>query len=134
MADTSLLDLHPDLRPLTQQWLLECATQGLDVKITETWRDPSRENKLHAEGITKATGLTCEHCGMIDNKPASRAFDFAAFINHVYITNGKDSVYALAGQIAESLGLVWGGRFHNPDWDHVELPPALVLAPTEEFS
>lgn len=127
MLGISLLD--PELRLKVPLWRAACHTQGLDVRITETWRDPAREDQLHAQGITRATSLTCRHCDMLNGQPASRAFDFAAFINRVYITNGKDPVYALAGQIAESLGLVWGGRFHNPDWDHVELPPAPVPVP-----
>jgi len=30
--------------------------------------------------------------------------------------------YAEAGQIAESIGLTWGGRFKNADCPHIELP------------
>lgn len=121
MIDSSISDLDPTLQPLATQWLLECATQGLDVKITETWRDPERENKLHTQGITKATAITCDHCDMIDGKPASKAFDFACFRNNVYIQNGEDIAYAVAGKIAEQLGLIWGGNFTNPDFDHVQL-------------
>lgn len=121
MVDTSLDDLDPELHALVPAWLAKCERAGLDVKITETFRDPAREDQLHAEHITPATSKTCDHCHMLDGKPASRAFDFACFKNHVYIKDGKHPDYTLAGQIAEDLGLKWGGNFSKPDADHIEL-------------
>lgn len=123
MTDHNLDDLDPVLKPLTLQWLAKCQLYGLDVKITETWRDPAREDALHAQGITRATSATCDHCDMVDGKPASRAFDFACFRNHIYIQNGEDVAYALAGKLAKDLGLTWGGNFVHapPDWDHIQL-------------
>jgi peptidoglycan L-alanyl-D-glutamate endopeptidase CwlK len=122
MTDKNLNDLHPNLEPLCKQFLEECKEKGLKVVITETWRSPAREDQLHAQGITKATGLTCKHCFEIDGKPASKAFDFILFDeNNRIINDGADDCYSLAGHIAEGLGLHWGGRFSRPDWDHVEI-------------
>lgn len=123
MTDRNLDDLHPDLKPLCQEVIdTYTSTTGRKITITETWRDPAREDKLHAQGITAATGLTCKHCFLIDGKPASKAFDFALFLdNGDYIADGTHAYYAVVGQIAKKLGLVWGGYFHHPDYDHIEL-------------
>lgn len=114
--------LHPDLEPPCREFLAQCANANIKVKITETWRDPAREDALHAKGITSATGLTCKHCFMLNGKPASKAFDFAIYNTHGdYIADGADQLYLKAGELGESIGLEWGGRWHHPDFDHHQL-------------
>lgn len=122
--DRNLSDLHPLLQPLCERFLAECKTDGLNVIIVETFRDPSREDQLHAQGITKATGKTCKHCFTINGAPASKAFDFALLDeNNRMIADGTDERYSMAGLIATKLGMVWGGNFSTvKDYDHVEIP------------
>lgn len=120
MTDRSLTDLDPELQAKVPQCI---AAYGRKVTITETFRDPTREDMLHAQHITAATGRTCQHCVMIDGKPASRAFDFALYNDKGdYIADGTHSYYVEFGQIAKNEGLKWGGDFTHPDYDHVELP------------
>ena len=122
MTDKNLDDLHPLLKPLAIQFFQKCKEYDLDAFPTETFRDPAREDMLHAQGITPATSETCKHCFEIDGKPASKAFDFLIKdANGQIIDKGTDSAYHLAGQIAEGLGMTWGGRFRTPDFDHVEI-------------
>jgi peptidoglycan L-alanyl-D-glutamate endopeptidase CwlK len=123
MTDTLISHLAPELQGPCNAFLARYKDLGRKIEITETWRDPAREDALHAQGITKATGLTCKHCIMVDGKPAARAFDFALYDeNGAYIADGTDDWYADAGQIAKDLGLKWGGDFTHPDFDHAELP------------
>lgn len=120
MNDLALL--HPDLQPMAREFLMQCANSGINAKITETFRSPEREDELHAQGITKATGLTCKHCFMLDGTPASKAFDFALYDAHNgYIKDGTDPLYLQAGEIGEGIGLIWGGRWAHPDWDHFQI-------------
>lgn len=122
MIHHNFSDLAAELQPLCQQFIANYTALGRKVTVTETWRDPAREDMLHAQGITKATGLTCKHCLVVDGKPASKAFDFALFLdNGDYIADGKHPWYAEAGKIAKNLGLKWGGDFSHPDFDHIEL-------------
>lgn len=119
-ADLTLL--HPALEPLAREWLAQCANAMLDARITETWRSPKREDELHAQGITPLTGATCKHCFQVDGKPASKAFDFALFdAAGNYIKDGTDPLYLQAGELGETIGLVWGGRWLHPDFDHMQL-------------
>lgn len=121
-ADLALL--HPDLLPLAKEFEMQWANLKPNNKmaITTTWRSPITEDALHAKGITTATGQTCEHCFMIDGKPASKAFDFALYdIDGNYTTDGTDPLYLQAGELGEGIGLEWGGRWHHPDWDHLQL-------------
>lgn len=122
MVDKDLTHLHPLLEPLCRQFLVQCTSNNLVVRITETWRDPTREDALHAQGITAATGLTCKHCFMLNHKPASKAFDFIILSKDGGVINdGTDEHYSLAGSIGKKLGLFWGGDFHHPDYDHFEI-------------
>jgi len=124
MADTTITDLHPDLQPLYAQWLQACTAQGLNVRIIQGWRDPAYQDQLHSTGVSPLTGESSFHCFTVGGKPASKAFDYGCFKkDKTYIIDGTDPAYALAGQIAESLGLTWGGRFVHPapDWDHIQL-------------
>lgn len=122
MPDRNLNDLHPDIKPLCEQFLQDCKSHGLDVIITETFRDPTREDDLHAKGITRATGFTCKHCFMLNHKPASKAFDFAILDeNNRLVTDGEDERYQLAGVLGKKIGLHYGGDFSHPDWDHFEI-------------
>lgn len=127
MIDKSLISLHPKFQPLAQRLLELYRATGRKIEVTETWRDPAREDDLHAKGITKATGKTCKHCFMVGDIPASKAFDFALYDEDgAYITDGTDVWYDDAGAIAKSLGLVWGGDFSHPDPDHIEIPDNLL--------
>lgn len=118
MVDTAIADLHPDLQPKSAAFL----RQVPNSRIIQGWRNPAYQDELHAAGISPLTGATSLHCFTIDGKPASKAFDFGLFKDDgTYITDGTDPAYAAAGKMAIALGLVWGGMFSHPDWDHVQL-------------
>lgn len=127
MTDRDLNDLHPTLKALALAFLATWKTdhpERREIQITETWRDPKREDELHAQGLTKSTGLTCKHCFMMDGKRASKAFDFVIFDEDGQrITDGTDDWYTDAGKIITDLGLLWGGDFVHapPDYDHAEM-------------
>lgn len=121
MPDRNLDDLHPLIEPLCKNFLAACAAAGLDVIITETWRDPAREDTLHEQNVTAATGRTCKHCFTIDGRPASKAFDFAVIDDGKMVQDGTDARYTHAGAIGIRTGLAWGGYFPHPDYDHFEV-------------
>lgn len=123
MTDRNLDDLHFGIESLCKQWQAECEANGLKVLITETWRDPMREDTLHAQGITAAMGRTCKHCFTINSQPASKAFDFAVLDeDNRMVQDGTDHRYTFAGAIGTKLGLIWGGNFTTTkDYDHFEI-------------
>lgn len=122
MTDNNLNDLCPELLPLAQMFLSNCQRDGLTCHITVTWRDPASQNACKAEGLSNASaGQSPHNCVDGDGKASAKAFDFALFDNGLYITDGSDARYARAGLLAEVIGLVWGGRWNHPDFDHVEM-------------
>jgi hypothetical protein len=122
MADTNLSDLDPALAALYQPFVDGCAAQGITVKIIQGWRSPSYQDHLQSSGISKLGASQSLHCCTVAGKPASKAFDFGVFeTDGSYVTNGNDTRYTIAGEVAENLGLIWGGSWHNPDFDHIQL-------------
>lgn len=124
MADANLLDLCLELQPLADQFLTQvnAAIAPSTCKISTTWRDPVAQQAAYDAGLSKAkTGQSPHEC-TLDGEPSSKAFDWSIFSPEgAYVTNGQDERYTTAGHIAEGLGLVWGGTFSTPDWDHAEL-------------
>ena len=122
MTDANLDDLDPRLKPLAEQFLMFCNLQ-FTTKIIVTYRSGVDQNAAHDAGLSNASAGQSPHNYLsIEDMPCSRAFDFAIFdAEGKYITDGRDERYANAGQIAGSLGLAWGGLWHHPDYDHVEL-------------
>ena len=120
MVDASLDDLDEDTYALWQKWDAAMTAEPLHHKVTVTWRDAADQNKAHAEGLSNAgAGESPHNCTDEEGNPASCAWDFAIYNDDgSYVTNGEDPRYARAGAIAEGLGLIWGGRWHKPDWDH----------------
>ena len=117
--------LTPELQSLYAKWLDGCKAQALNVRGIQGWRDPAYQDQLYSSGISPLTGSQSLHCCTESWQPASKAFDFGVFEDSgVYVTNGNDPRYAIAGKIAQNLGLVWGGTFVHPapDFDHIQLP------------
>jgi len=113
--------LHPEAKKKALQLIQKCKEAGIDIVITQTLRTKKEQDALYAQGRTKPGRVVTNakypeslHCWGV-------AFDFA-------IMRGKEviwdiSEYAKVGQIGESLGLEWGGRWEKfPDYPHFQLP------------
>lgn len=123
MTDNAIIDLAPDLRVIYREWLMQCHEAGLAVKAIITWRSSVDQNAAKAKGLSNAAaGQSPHNCTNADGSPNSMAFDFAVFDEDAhYVTNGSDDRYRKAGEIGKALGLVWGGDWQHPDWDHLEM-------------
>lgn len=123
MTDRSLSDLDPAFLPLVQQFLSACAQAGLNVRVIVTWRSGTEQNEAKAEGLSNASsGQSPHNCVDEHGNPAARAIDFGVFEpDGAYATDGTDPRYAQAAQIGKDLGMSWGGDWHHPDFDHLEM-------------
>lgn len=123
MTDSNINDLCPELLILYREWLMQCHAAGLAVKAIVTWRNPIDQNIAKAKGLSNAAaGESPHNCCDSSGLPNSKAFDFAVFDEGAhYITDGTDPRYRQAGEIGKKLGLEWGGDWHHPDWDHLQL-------------
>lgn len=99
---------------------------GYEMALIEAYRSPERQNSLLAIGdhVTKAGAFMSYH-------QFGLAADNAFFRNGQIVISETDpwamKGYELYGQVAESVGLNWGGRWKMMDLGHVELKRPGIL-------
>ena len=114
-----------DMDPIFTQTLLKIfkvmkEKHGYDMALLEGYRSPERQNKLAAmgSGVTNAAAFQSWH-------QYGLAADCAFLRNGKIVISEKDPWamrgYELYGEVAESFGLTWGGRWKMMDFGHTEL-------------
>lgn len=99
---------------------------GYDMAIIEGYRSPERQNMLAKLGanVTNASAFQSYH-------QYGLAADCAFFRDGKLVISEKDpwamKGYELFGEVAESVGLTWGGRWKMMDFGHTELHLPNVL-------
>ncbi|MFZ6747810.1 M15 family metallopeptidase [Undibacterium sp. Ren11W] len=99
---------------------------GYDMAIIEGYRSPERQNMLAEMGthVTNAKAFQSYH-------QYGLAADCAFFRDGKLVISEKDpwamKGYELFGEVAESMGLTWGGRWKMMDFGHTELRKPEVL-------
>lgn len=126
MASRKIEDLVPELQHKYILFREAMTKAGIDFIVTCTYRSPEEQAELYAQGRTKpgrkvTWTLKSKHC-------ERKAFDIVIIKNGKPLwdtnidTNDNDlSDWFEAGKIGESVGLIWGGRFKNPDMPHFEI-------------
>jgi peptidoglycan L-alanyl-D-glutamate endopeptidase CwlK len=99
---------------------------GYEMALLEGYRSPARQTLLQGLGpsVTNAGAFQSYH-------QYGLAADCAFLRDGKLVISERDPWamrgYELWGDVAESLGLSWGGRWKLLDFGHVELPRAGVL-------
>ena len=129
----SMSDLKPKVAALCSEFVNRCKEQGIDVIITSTYRDAECQNALYAQGRT-APGK------VVTNAKAGQsfhnwrvAFDFCPIVNGKAIWNDP-SLFERCGEIGESLGLAWAGRWDGKmkEMAHMQYTNGLSLHDFQE--
>lgn len=124
-----LIDLHDSIRPMAVQLLREARDQGIRIVITSGYRSLAQQQALWDQGRAKPgrvvtwarPGTSWHNFGL--------AFDVAPLDQ-----NGKPHwpndwrLWMRLGELGESIGLTWGGRWKKPDLPHFEYHPNITLA------
>jgi len=128
--------LHPDFRILVDRLLSRCVEAGVMVMVVETWRSQAAHEEDVANG--RSWVKKSKHQNTFTKKlgdfspeyltyPASLAIDIAPY--EIYQLKGPDKlewdaddpIWQRIGEIGESLGMKWGGRFKKvKDYGHFE--------------
>jgi peptidoglycan LD-endopeptidase CwlK len=132
MASRSVWDLHPRLRELAHAHAAKCAVEGITLLIYCTWRSNEEQAELYAKGrtapgrkVTNARPGESLHNHTANGTPAAYAYDAAPLVG------GKldwqfGPEWQRMGELGESLGLEWGGRWGKlADNPHFQLPAEL---------
>jgi peptidoglycan LD-endopeptidase CwlK len=112
----SIMDLILPMQDKFEAFSAKMDELDIDFIVTCTYRSQEEQNALYAQGRTTPGKVVT---WTKNSRHTQRdAFDIAI------LKNGKitwdDSDYLTAGNIGESVGLVWGGRWHQPDSCHFQ--------------
>ncbi|MGZ8888065.1 MAG: M15 family metallopeptidase [Halobacteriota archaeon] len=124
----ALCDLHPTVMKMCMEFMARCKEVGIDILITSTYRDHESQNALYAQGRTTKGNKVTNAKGGQSFHNWKVAFDFAP------IRNGKidwqdSATFKRCGEIAESVGLEWAGRWKSfPELAHCQFTGGLSLA------
>lgn len=121
-------DLTPEAADICRKFVNKCKDNHIDVIITSTYRDAESQDSLYAQGRTKAGNK-------VTNAKAGQSFhNFKVAFDFCPIVNGKaqwndTATFTKCGEIAESLGLEWAGRWKSfKELAHCQLTGGLTLA------
>lgn len=108
-SSRELSSLRPSVRSKVQAMLDKAAKAGINLVVTEAHRSCKRQNDLYEQGRTKPGKIvTNAKCGESDHN-----VDVA--VDVVEVKNGEalwdNPNWEKIGQIGESVGLKWGGRW-----------------------
>jgi len=95
---------------------------GYEMALLEGYRSPERQDRLAAAG------------SHVSNARAFQSFhQYGLAADCAFLRDGKLVIserdpwamrgYRLYGETAESVGMIWGGRWAMMDFGHTELPP-----------
>jgi peptidoglycan LD-endopeptidase CwlK len=118
--------LKPEYTALLLKIFKKMEEHGYTMAILEGYRSPERQNALAAMGptVTNAAAFQSWH-------QYGLAADCAFLRDGKIIISDKDPWamrgYQLYGEVVESLGLVWGGRWKMKDLGHAELRQPKVM-------
>lgn len=117
MMCRSIDELSKVAQKACRLFLEECQRQGLKVLITETYRSQERQNELYKQGRT-ASGKVVTWT-KYSRHTSRRAWDICQNVKGQEYSN--TTFFRRCGEIARSLGIIWGGDWSTPDMPHFEV-------------
>jgi peptidoglycan L-alanyl-D-glutamate endopeptidase CwlK len=103
--------------------------EALELIVTGTLRTWEEQDALYEQGRFRAGPIVTNARGGKSWHNFGRAFDVA------FRCGGKvswDGPWEELGELGESIGLEWGGRFSSPDRPHFQHRSGLTLAQARE--
>lgn len=125
MADISLL--LPKVELMAKDFISKCKAQGIDIIITSTYRSSEEQDRLYAQGRTTSGNVVTNAKGGQSFHNWKVALDFCPVKNGVAQWNDK-ALFNKIGQIGESCGFEWGGRWTSfLDLPHLQFTAGYTL-------
>lgn len=116
-ACKDISELTPNAQKACKMFLTECESQGLKVRITETYRSQERQNYLYGQGRTRKGNVVTwtKH----SRHTSRRAWDICKNVKGQEYSDKQ--FFAKCGKIAKSLNITWGGTWKQADTPHFEI-------------
>lgn len=109
------------LQPYVSKLIEECKKQGINIKITETYRSQVRQDYLYAQGRTRPGSIVTNAKTSVHT--SRKAFDVCINVKGKEYDN---DLLKRVGALGESIGLEWGGNWStfkdSPHFQMLEAP------------
>lgn len=126
-TEANIATLCPAAQEKAREFMQECLSAGIPLKIICGTRTYEEQDALYAHGRTQPGPVITRARGGYSWHNFGIAWDIGIFDGIRYLD--ESPLYAKAGEIAEQLGLEWGGRWQQfPDEPHFQLRLGLTLA------
>ena len=147
-SEVMLLKVHPGLARRVRALLADCEAAGSPMRVTQGLRDETTQTALYAQArqplteVNRLRKLAClaplhahENDYPVTNAKAGYswhgyglAIDLCYATGSLYEELDHTLSWAAIGDMVESHGLTWGGRFTKPDRPHIQWAGGLALA------
>lgn len=104
--------------PLMQQY-------GAEVKIIGGYRTYAEQDALYAQGRTKPGPVVTKARGGFSNHNFATAWDVGIFKGGKYLEDSP--LYSRLGELADDVGIEWGGNWKFRDEPHFEVRTGLTM-------
>lgn len=105
-------DLAPRVRDKASLFKERCASQGIDILITSTFRDAESQDALYAQGRTAPGKIVTKVQGGYSFHNHGVAFDVVPVVNGKAIWDDL-VLWNRIGALGVSCGLEWGGNWER---------------------
>jgi peptidoglycan L-alanyl-D-glutamate endopeptidase CwlK len=122
-SEKNIRTLKPEVQPLARKLIETAVAQDIHVKVIGGSRTYEQQNELYAQGRSKPGQIVTKARGGQSWHNFGMAFDIGIFSADGKKYYGEHKDYARCGQIGESLGLEWGGRWEFVDEPHFQYNP-----------
>jgi len=124
-----LQDLTPDTRAVAERFIEEALAAGIQLRVVSGLRTCEQQASIYNQGRTTPGRIVSGASGCRSWHVWGRAFDVLIVEpDGRLVTNGADQRYDVLGDLARSLGLIWGGTFSwGRDAGHFEYHPGLSI-------
>lgn len=124
-----LEDLHPKVAAMAKEFIKKCKAVGIDLLVTSTYRDAASQQALYNQGRTTPGNI------VTNAKPGQSWHNWRCALDFAPLRNGKidwndTKTFTRCGEIAESCGFSWAGRWKGRlrELAHVQYTGGLTLA------
>lgn len=125
-------ELLPNVASMAEAFVKRCDEIGIDAIITSTYRDFESQQVIYNQGrVTPGKIVTWA-------KPGQSYHNFRCAFDFVPVVHGKaqwkdEALFAKCGEIAESVGLEWSGRWkRRKETAHCQYTGGLTLKDLNE--
>lgn len=116
--------LHPSIQPKARALFRLAEQRGIILRMTSGLRSHEEQARLYAQGRSTPGEI------VTNAKPGQSFHNYGMAFDVVPMVSGrpdwKSPHWQLIGQLGESVGLNWGGRWRRPDRPHFEFPISLT--------